>query len=182
MSSPDNISVDIETLDTTPTAKILSIGAVWFNVHTNMARSFYAEINPSTQPLRTESQATLDWWAQQSIPMPGISSENSLFEVLRDFKTWLLKLGDLNDRRIWCKGTDFDLPCLTSAFADCGLAVPWKYNAGRDLRTLLALYPKTKLSDRLPHEVTHNALGDAQYQARQIRSTLTSARIYWEYL
>lgn len=155
-----NVMVDIETLDVKSTAVILSIGACTIEVFTE-AITFYEEIDPSSQPTRTQSQATIDWWKTQSgYPGGGI---RSLQAVLTSFSRYLSSLRA--EPIIWCKGTDFDTAILSHAFAERGMEVPWKYNAVRDFRTVKKLLPVSAG----PNPNPHNALADALHQSAELR-------------
>lgn len=159
-ASKINVMVDIETLDIKSTAVILSIGACTIEDFTE-AVTFYEEIDPGSQPTRTQSQATIDWWKTQSgYPDGGI---RSLKAVLTSFSRYLSSLRA--EPIIWCKGTDFDVQILANAFAEHGMEVPWKYNAVRDFRTVKKLFPV----NIGPNATPHNALADALHQSAELR-------------
>ena len=63
----NDIMLDIETLDTSPSAIVLSIGAVKFN-SVGLGDTFYVRLDSDPQLAlgRTQSEATLTWWAGQS--------------------------------------------------------------------------------------------------------------------
>ena len=68
-----DIMIDLETLDVLPTATILTIGAVKFDpfgddVNENKCEKFYVRVDVDSCDRigATVSQATLDWWANQS--------------------------------------------------------------------------------------------------------------------
>lgn len=63
--------IDIETLDTSREAKILSIGAVKFDTVNGIHEDrFYKEVDTESGPNkdRKESQDTIDWWKRQDAP------------------------------------------------------------------------------------------------------------------
>lgn len=158
--------VDLETLDTIPSATILSIGACVIPAHMDPADSdtFYVEVHVDTQYMRTKSMSTIEWWKQQSnCPDHGIVS---LTDALRQFRDYLLRLTDTPV--IWCKGTDFDTAILAHAYKQMGSDTPWKYNAVRDFRTVKKLFADS-LVVTAPNLNPHHALADAIHQARELQ-------------
>lgn len=167
-----HIMVDIETLDTTPSAVILSIGAV--TMHNAEYAMFYREYNPDTQFERTKSQSTIDWWKGQPISIP--SSELELYTGLEEFSYWIKSLRA--EPIIWCKGTDFDTAILAHAYKQYKLEVPWKYNRVRDMRTLKKLHPQLTYSENLS---PHHALQDAISQANHLEQIFAyNQYLQWE--
>lgn len=158
MSQLKLCSLDIETLDTKSTAKIISIGAV--DVYGD--ESFYVEIDPF-QMHRTESVDTKTWWLQQPYMPDG---RLKLYQALEKFAAWY-KIQEFTE--VWCRGTDFDITILAHAFAQNQLAVPWEYNHPRDLRTLGKLFPHVKAPYRWG---AHHALCDAMNQAIYLQELL----------
>lgn len=64
-----DIMLDLETLDTRPSAVIVSIGAVEFDTNgPNPLREFYRvlQLPPQLSRGRTECPETLAWWSRQS--------------------------------------------------------------------------------------------------------------------
>jgi inhibitor of KinA sporulation pathway (predicted exonuclease) len=150
--------IDIETLDVTPSAVILSIGAVPINDPSN---SFYMELDRNTQWLRTASKSTQEWWDKQgNMPKGHVHIETALLQLT----AWLKSLGA--EPIIWCKGTDFDIAILTHAYRWLNLPTPWKYSNVRDCRTLY------KLAGFSPDKANHNALDDARNQAKDLLTSL----------
>lgn len=156
---PKICMLDIETLDTAPTAKILSIGAV--DVYGE--DTFYLELDwKYGQSTRTTSQATSDWWKDQPIPMPY--GDKFLDVALAEFYSWYTTH---SFTEVWCKGSDFDFVILADAYRkETENGTPWKYNQVRDFRTLTKLFPFIK--SPVPYKV-HNALTDAICQAAHLK-------------
>ena len=163
MSQAKICMLDIETLDTVPTAKILSLGAV--DVYGEA--DWYAEFG-HYQYGRTVSTETLEWWQQQRA-MPN-GSEN-LKAGLQRFYDWYKEQAFTE---VWCKGTDFDFVILRDAFKGADVPIPWEYNQVRDLRTLMKLFPECKLAFR--NRIQHHALADAAHQAYQLQEILKHVR------
>lgn len=162
-----HIMTDIETLDTTSTAVILSIGAcvVGQNPALEPPDLFYYEVNPHTQYMRTKSLATEAWWQEQgNCPNGGIINLDDALGLLR---TYIESFG--KRPIIWCKGTDFDVSILTHAYGQLGAPTPWKYNDVRDFRTIKKMFGDSMIVT-IENPQPHHALEDAIFQARQLHS------------
>ena len=155
------IMVDIETLGLQPSSVILSIGAVVFDNFADKL-DFYVEL-VQKQSGRTCDLETINWWNQQTIPIPN--GTDSLYSALDKFRSWIKLVHTEGDLEIWANGTDFDITILTHAFIQVDdLPVPWKYNAVRDYRTLYKLFPEVP-RPKMDSSKKHNALEDAKHQA-----------------
>lgn len=161
-----HIMIDIETLDTIPSAIILSIGAVAFKPEHEM--DFYIEIFTDSQYTRTSSLNTLAWWKnQKNFPKhPSVD----LTYALTCLSVWISDVSGTRTPIIWCKGTDFDVTILADAYRQHKLPIPWRYNKVRDCRTIFETFgvPITGAS--------HNALADAKDQAHDLLVALSSIR------
>jgi hypothetical protein len=157
---PKPCMLDIETLDTTPTAKILSLGAV--AVYGN--ETWYQEFATYLQTGRTASQAALEWWESKSVKPNG---NKTLTDGLHEFSEWYK---DQQFTEVWCKGSDFDFVILADAYKSMGVETPWKYNEVRDLRTLIKVFPHIK--SPAPYS-NHHALVDAICQAQHLKELVS---------
>lgn len=158
-----HVMLDLETLGKTPGSVIASIGAVAFDPLAGAFRpEFYAVVDrASCEAVGLEVDPdTLAWWARQSEearsalavdPMP-------LREALAAFTTWWR---EMEGERLWSQGANFDEPILAAAYRACGMAVPWKYHASRDTRTVYELAGVVVERGKGVH---HNALDDALAQ------------------
>lgn len=158
IESKVHIMVDIETLDTEPSAVILSIGAC--TIQDKNCQEFYCEVHAESQPTRTRSIDTINWWSQQPAELYPGNGVLMLEDVLMEFRSWIYNLG--GRPIIWTKGIDFDPKILAHAYKQFGAEVPWKYNDVRDFRTL-----KKMLEPHIPYPKNtnpHNALADAKHQ------------------
>ena len=164
----NDIMLDIETLDTTPSAAVLSIGAVKFNSE-GLGEAFYARLNSHAQLSlgRTQSEATNNWWAGQSdaaraeaFAMPEWTNSMTLLKFTQFF--------DHDDYNVWGNGSDFDNVIVKSLFGTYGFTLPWKYNKNRCFRTIRETvydnFPFLK-NDQIKPELAHHALSDAKAQA-----------------
>ena len=170
-----HVSFDIETLDTTSSALVLSIGAVKFNLEDDEAydeikddsdRCFYASLELQTQidAGRTISADTLGWWMNQSREAQKVFTENKFDTV-----------GALCDLATFCKGTNFawgngnmfDNIIIRNLYGSYKMTYPYHFTRDLDLRTLkiAAGNPKIQIHTEADTNVKHNALDDAVFQA-----------------
>lgn len=174
-----HVMVDLETMGKKSDAPIVSIGAVIFDPATGiLGEKFYkvvslesavswgAEIDPST----------VIWWMKQSSEARSeIANDNAiqLDDALLQFNDFVLENipGGRKTAQIWGNGATFDNTILRSSYELACIDCPWDYWNDRDVRTMVELGkaigfdPKTSI----PFEgEQHNALADAQHQARYV--------------
>jgi hypothetical protein len=150
------IMIDLETLDTRPSAIVLSIGAVvWktvFNPAKNELEYEIAEhflripaIQPQTMALRTMSESTLLWWQQQNSTAkaeafaPVRHSMDVALADLTDFVKKWTELGVDGHRvnHFWASPSTFDFPIIESLIENFGHEIPWSYRQKYDVRTVV---------------------------------------------
>lgn len=138
-----HIMIDIETLDSTPTAVILSIAAVVFDPHSgkyfDIPFHAHCHIDHQISDGRSISQSTLFWWLNQDeAAQKAITNENRIhIEIaLMQLDEWLQKY---KDSWVWANSPSFDLQILENAWAqyktDDGKLFS-KHWLQRDVRTL----------------------------------------------
>lgn len=162
--------VDLETLDTTPTSVILTLGAVKFDPYSfNEPHSeLYMKIDVDEQSTlgRTTSDSTIEWWSKQNedVQNEAFSTDGRLpvNDCLSHLTKWLVGV-DV----IWCHGYGFDMTILENLYRSVGKPVPWNFWQVKDSRTLFDLCPsdprKSIQSD------LHNALADSYFQAKAVQ-------------
>ncbi len=173
------ICIDLETLDTLPSATILTIGAVKFDPYGHEAvdhqmEPFYVKIDLSScEPYNlTISDETIAWWAKQGPEAhkeafegtDRISIEDAmhqLFSFARGCKTF------------WSHGAGFDIVICENIFRKVGRAIPWKYHEIRDTRTIYDLGINNDFPDI---EVKHHALQDAHAEAVAVQNVYRKIR------
>jgi len=164
-----DVMVDLETLDTRPSAVILSIGACLVNWRTGEpSNPFYAVVDlaSSREAGLTESPDTLAWWNRQSPEARRVFTDPSvsLDEALSLFAHYLRGFNS-KDVKIWGNGSDFDNVILANAYDALSYDAPWRFYNNRCFRTV-----KNVMSDRIQEidraGTYHNALDDAMHQAR----------------
>lgn len=166
-----NVMVDIETLGTLPGSGILSIGA-----RAESGEEFYTTISieSNTRAGLSVDQDTLIWHLQNYVPSTFIGNQY-LVMALNDFNNWLYTKAPKEDLILWCKGASFDFSLLRVAYAACRIKPYWDFRNERCLRTLLKVSPPKAKLERLDWEATHDAIGDARYQMRQLKEILNES-------
>lgn len=181
--NPHHIMLDLETLDTAPSAVILSIGAVKFDPNTFEATDdFYAvlDLDSQVERGRTISPSTVIWWMRQADAARAAlhtPKEVSLVnEVLTDFARWIDDPSGL-----WGNGADFDNVLLASLYKSFGIKQPWSHRANRCYRTMKAVMEANCSEGLMPYEgrsgVYHNALDDARTQLQRLAALSKTSRI-----
>lgn len=163
-----HISLDLETMGTSPGAAIVAIGAARFDPFADaVADTFYRAIDLQSclEAGLTIDAGTLQWWMSQED-----AARNALFKdtvplrtALSDFANWVSQ--HPGPSQVWGNGADFDNAVLAQAYKVTDLRAPWVFWNSRCLRTIKYLVQGHPLE--LPRAGTHhNALDDAVYQAR----------------
>lgn len=159
-----HVMIDIETMGTSQSAVITSIGAAKFCFRRQeILGEFYERVEwMNGQEGRTLDPGTVHWWMSQS--------EEALAEMRKNGKPLRKVLEQLKDfipsgAGIWGNGPCFDMSILENAYLQEELGVPWKFWDVRCYRTIRMLV--TGLAEELPREGTHhNALDDSIHQAK----------------
>jgi len=166
-----NGTIDLETLDTKPSATILSVGCVKFNPYDTQSEPYdalYIKISVDDQNKihRTYSEDTLAWWSKQdkSIMEEAFDQSQSLScnQAAQVISKWCNGVDIL-----WGQGYGFDFTILEDFFKAVNHPCPWNFWQLRDSRTLFKLLeqdPRKEMQQNL-----HNALEDAYYQSKAIQ-------------
>lgn len=176
-----HLMIDLETLGTGPDCVILQIAAVPFDLAGLRPKlhDFFLprlDIDEQLKLGRKIEDGTLRWWATGHADKFGVIMSTrvtkTFYEALSELCAYIKRM---NPDCIWSHGATFDIPILTHAFYQSGLEWPCKYNCFRDTRTLLWMKDISSFAD-LPetNENSHNALADANYQARCVSLLLGS--------
>lgn len=161
-----DVMIDVETLDTRPSAVLLSIGAVRFDIDTPTIydiKTFHVhiDIDSCLDAGRTVSGSTVLWWMDQSD-----EARKRMTDVRRiPLRDALLQLSTFitEKDRVWGNGSNFDNTILCDAYRSVNLTPPWRYWGDMCYRTVKNLHrdvPKPEFDD-----VKHDALADALHQA-----------------
>ena len=163
-------TIDLETLDTIPSATVLSLGAVKFDPFSsnepNSELYFKLGIDEQDALGRTTSDSTIEWWSNQNQkakeeafnPDGRITISNTLKQISK----WMVGVDIL-----WGQGYGFDMTILEHMYKSIGVPVPWNFWIVRDSRTLFGLCEKDPR--KAMQTDLHNALADAYFQAKSIQ-------------
>lgn len=161
-----DVSIDIETMGKGQNAALCQIGFVCFNRHTGELGSTVlvnVDIMDAVACGGVITADTVNWWSMQggfryAMSLPIVSVSHAL-KVVRD---------NLPELPLWANGDTFDIAVVERLYIHLGQAVPWAYNAPRDLRTLRDVCAYSEILTECPAVPTHNALDDAIAQAKEI--------------
>lgn len=161
-----HIMIDIETLDTNPTAAIIEIAAVEFYPERGLkdcigGRTFSTDVDlDSAVKAGTVSGATLEFWLGQPARVTDKSAP-SLSRALSLLMCFIRETpGEIN---LWANSPSFDMVILEHAYRQIELRAPWTHRQLRDVRTICWAASLSVDSFRVGRQ--HHALDDAITQA-----------------
>lgn len=163
--------IDIESLDTTPTSVVLSVGACKFDPYSDVEpydhMHWRLNVDAQLEAGRTTSEDTLTWWSTQpeEVQNEALGPENRI-EIpvfFAQINRWLTAVDS-----IWCQGPQFDMVILEDLCRQFRHHHNWAYWQIRDCRTLFKLMPTDPRRD-VKQEHAHNAMWDAHYQAQAVQ-------------
>lgn len=178
-----DIMIDLETMGSGPDAAIVSIGACAMSVERGIYSQFYSPVSLKSSVKhggRIDADTVL-WWLRQSEAARASLTDPAappthIIQALGDLSDWMGSLApEVNDRRVWGNGADFDLPILASAYRGIGEAAPWPYFGSRCFRTIKNLHRHIPAPAR--HGTHHQALDDAVHQAEHWLAIMRSIPI-----
>lgn len=174
-----DIMIDLETLDVTPTATILTIGAVKFDpfgddVNEPACEKFYLKVDVDScdQIGASVSQATLEWWSSQSKEAQDEAFDPNGRIPIEDAIAQLYKFC-WGAKRVWSHGAGFDVVILEWYFRKIGKAIPWSFWEVRDTRTIFDI----GINPHRPPVLKHHALEDAWNQAVGVQNVYRTLRL-----
>lgn len=164
-----DIMLDIETMGTSTSAAIMSIGACYFDPLTGkIGETFHEQIDISTNGKIDAS--TVIWWMKQDDDARSKFYDNgkadNIKDVLFDFTTFVKK-----NSKIWGNGIAFDNVIIRNAYDALKSQAPWAFYNDRDVRTMVDLGQAIGIDPKrdFPFEgVKHDALADAIHQAKYV--------------
>ena len=169
-----HISIDLETLDTIPTAVVLSCGLVAFDPNTgeiiDKQYTRFIKLDEQVARGRTISPSTVCWWAGQSDEARRVMTDredagNDTVSGLHGIDTFF---GQHAPVGVWGNGSDFDNAILGALFRSFGQRPPWSYSLNYCMRTLKNLLLPKEFVKPKRVGTHHNALDDAEFQANYI--------------
>jgi hypothetical protein len=166
--------IDLETLDTEPTAVIVSVGVAMFSKENGIFDKQYWVLDWAEQAQlgRTINPNTVAWWMNQTEQARNVfNTPESLRTSLPVFANQFKNIMTDKNTKMWGNGSDFDNVILMNMWhKQLGVRAPWKYSNNRCYRTFKA---RTNCQEGMVREGTHhNALDDAIFQAQCVLKVL----------
>lgn len=163
------LMVDIETLDTAPTAVILSVGAVLFDpvdgsIHAS--KKIVCDVQTQLDKGRTVSAGTLAFWADQdsAIYRAQMAGVRGGVEGVHSYAVCEpLRLLAKKANGVWGNGAGFDNVILENYARMFGGPPLWPHWKNRCFRTFTSIYDPKKALRTM--SAGHDALADATLQA-----------------
>lgn len=179
MTSCNHLMLDIETLDTKPTAIVLSIGAIIFDPNSSeLSDRMYAVLNQHDQRMknRTESLETLAWWRGQSDEAKAVlsGSRDPTYDTLLLLADWI-KAHEIT--AVWGNGVGFDNVIVRDLFNCFEIKSPWPFYLDRCYRTIKAIGKANNIAEVPFVGTKHNALDDAINQAVNLQRFIAYAHV-----
>ena len=161
-----HVMIDLETMGTRPSAPIIAIGAVKFDVNATYDE-FYMNID--LESAVNDSHAVVDpktvlWWMEQSSEARSalFDGKKKVLTALYEFRDWLKPD---KPEGVWGNGASFDNTILSETYRRMDLTPPWPFWADRCYRTVKGEHPQIEMERTGVH---HNALDDAKSQANHL--------------
>ena len=120
-------TIDLETIDTSPGATVLSLGAIKFNPldDSEPHSELYLKIDIDQQDRlgRTVSDSTIEWWGKQDAKIRDEAFDQtgavSVEEALKQISKWVVGVDTL-----WGQGYGFDYTILEDMFRKAARPIP----------------------------------------------------------
>ena len=167
--------VDLETMAVSPSAVVLTLGAVTFNPYGNGYSDklyFRLDLDDQDKLGREIDPNTLDWWAKQdpAIMEEAFSPDNriSVVDGIDQFHKFAWGCD-----AFWSHGSVFDIVILENIYRQLGKPVPWQFWQIRDTRTIFDL----GFDPDMPQGGKHDALQDAIRQAVGVQNIYAKLKI-----
>lgn len=157
-----HVMIDLETLGTSPDAKILSIGIAAFDFVQEGSQSVFSSVVSLDSQNGSVDEGTLQWWSNQS----QLARETA-FAIERQHPAAAAQsvIGFLGSQGgiegVWAHGAGFDLPILRTFLASQGYKRPWNHQLERDTRTLAMVIRSLGEEPPTMCNATHVAIQDA---------------------
>lgn len=165
------IAVDIETLATTPTAAIISIGMViQDDFDPNTRKTEIWRIEPMLA-VGDRDQTTLKWWGEQDEIVKRVSflGTDNPVDVCHSINLWLQTHIGEADVRYYANPARFDFAILHSMFIRCNVEpfIEWRLercqrSIEKELEDLGVVIPE------FPHPFAHDPVADCLHQLDEL--------------
>jgi exodeoxyribonuclease VIII len=158
-----HLMVDLETMAVSPSAVVLTLGAVTFNPYGNGYSDklyFRLDLDDQDKLGREIDPNTLEWWAKQdpTVMEEAFSPDNriSVADGIDQFHKFAWGCD-----AFWSHGSVFDIVILENLYRSLEKTPPWNFWQIRDTRTLFDLGHDSDM----PKGGLHDALQDAIRQS-----------------
>lgn len=176
MREPNQIMIDIETIDITARAVVISLGAVAFTFERGaQAQPFFRALKYDDQLRlgRRVSDSTLSFWSKQTdgareAAFRGFKVDT--MEALHELDDWL-KTRTHEGSLVWAYPAAFDLAILEDLYTDFGMTIPWSHRTKRCARTLAHLAGNPQY-DEPPSLIPHHPVSDCHNQIAQAQEAV----------
>lgn len=179
------IMLDLECTDSKRTAAIVSIGAVFFDIHKQeLGLPFYCEISlkgikEQLAAGRSLSLDTMVWWLGQSDGARNVWQKNAheKFDIVPALHLFAEYCSNSTERpRVWGNGVDYDNVVLRDCYETFDIKTPWHFRDNRCYRTMKNLFNKAHTAlERVGSH--HNGLDDAKTQAVHLMKMLKDIKV-----
>lgn len=164
-----DLMIDLETLGVGPTAAVMEIGAVAFNLFDKkMDAGWWHHVDVATSIILggTTDAETATWWRKRGRSTPPENSMASVPDILISLCDYV-GMECVERPRVWCKGPAFDAAILDFHAARAGMVLPWRYASVRCVRTIIDLAEILGMP-RVSEEPSHHAAEDCVLQISQV--------------
>ena len=168
-----DLMIDTETAGLPHTGALLSIGACFFDLHTQtIGPTFNRTIHlaSSVKHGGTMDPGTVLWWLRQDPKaQKGVAYNGEPIDlVLNDFSKWIAEHCRVEDVRPWGNSISMDMTLINGAYKRLGLPTPWHFTNERDFRTVRNQFPQIEYDPSQKGDGAHNALADAVFQVEHL--------------
>jgi len=178
--------VDIETLDTRPSAVVLSIGVVLFNRRDPSVKMEELKLTFGLKEYRdaqikvgrTVDKETVAWWKKQDADAKLIFRQGNVPSVEKALGELSAFLTQYDTKvLVWGNGASFDNTILVSLYRSFGMEAPWKFWNNRCFRTFKGEHGHIARPPAFAG-VKHDAVDDARQQALYLQAMYTELQKY----
>lgn len=171
-----NMMIDLETLDTRPSAVVFQVGVLVFkdivpeNFRSNLILSeklYHLDILDQIMAGRTVDLETVRWWNTQK-RNAWERSDHDITDTSIMFMEIANECKQHDVRRVWANSPSFD--CVLMRSLRESLKISWEFPSFRqdmDLRTLKQMFKMNGRESPMPKKTTHNALQDCRDQFQE---------------
>lgn len=168
-----DLMVDIETAGLPPNGALLSIGAAFFDLHTETIGPTFNRVIHVASSVKhggvIDPGTFLFWLRQGDAARKSVAYGGEPIDlVLGDFAAWVDEHSRRGDVRPWGNSNSFDMTILGTAYQRLGLKAPWHWSHERDFRTVRNVNPQVEYNPDEKGEGGHNALVDALFQIEHL--------------